>query len=112
MTKQTLVILSVIADLLDLFVVGQIPGLSWIVDIPLILMHVSFAGSKGWLTMLEIIPLAGTFPVFTIAGMLYGHQPQQADRPLEMSVVEVPPRETPEDDETLLIPCLEETSEP
>ena len=72
MTKPQLIGASIVADLLDLFVVGQVPGVSWFIDIPVILMHVAFAGGAGWATVVELIPFVGTFPVFTIAGMIHG----------------------------------------
>lgn len=67
MTKQQLIIASIIADVLDVFVVGQIPGLSWFIDIPVICLHIAFAGPKGFFTILELIPVVGTLPLFTVA---------------------------------------------
>ena len=43
-SRKTLLIASLIADLLDLLLVGQVPGLSYFIDGPLIAMHVAFAG--------------------------------------------------------------------
>ena|GEM_PF-5800494 len=71
MTKKQLLIASGIADSLDLIAVGQIPGLSWFVDIPVLLIHVAFAGPKGWITVLELVPLVGTIPIFTLAALQY-----------------------------------------
>ena len=65
-TPQTLLAASLLADVLDLFVVGQIPGLSWFIDIPIIAMHVAYSGPAGLTTLLELIPGIGTLPVFTM----------------------------------------------
>ncbi len=71
MTKQQLIVASIIADVLDLIVVGQIPGLSWFIDVPLIVMHVAYAGAGGLWTVLELVPIAGTLPMFTIAAFAH-----------------------------------------
>lgn len=67
MNKQQLIVASIIADVLDVFVVGQIPVLSWFIDIPIIIMHVNFAGAKGFMTLIELVPVVGTLPLFTFA---------------------------------------------
>lgn len=67
MTRQQLIVASVIADVLDVFVIGQVPGLSWFIDIPIICMHVAFAGPKGFMTLIELVPVVGTLPLFTFA---------------------------------------------
>lgn len=69
MTKQQLIIVSVVADVLDVLVIGQVPGLSWFIDIPIILAHLSYAGPRGWTTLMELVPFVGTLPLFTIAAM-------------------------------------------
>jgi hypothetical protein len=71
MKKSTLVTLSLIGDLLDIAVIGQIPGLSWFIDIPIIICHVAYAGPGGFMTMLELIPVVGTLPLFTIAALAH-----------------------------------------
>lgn len=68
--RTTLIICSLIADALDFFVAGQIPILSWIIDIPVIIMHVVFAGAKGFLMIFELIPIVGTIPLFTAMSFL------------------------------------------
>lgn len=71
MTKGDLVKLSLLADVLDLVVVGQIPVLSWVIDIPIIALHVAYAGVAGLTTLLELIPFVGIVPFFTIAAFMY-----------------------------------------
>jgi hypothetical protein len=71
MKKSTLVTISLIGDLLDIAVVGQIPGLSWFIDIPIIICHVAYAGPSGFSTMLELIPVVGTLPLFTVAALVH-----------------------------------------
>jgi hypothetical protein len=66
MSRKTLLI----ADLLDLVVVGQIPGLSYFIDGPLIAMHVAFAGPAGLATALELVPVVGTILIVTLAALL------------------------------------------
>ncbi len=69
MKKSTLVILSLIGDVLDVLVIGQIPGLSWFIDIPIILCHVAYAGPSGFATLIELVPVVGTLPLFTVAAL-------------------------------------------
>ena len=71
MDRKTLIIFSIIADVLDLLVIGQIPVLSWVIDIPLIIMHVSFAGMAGFWTVVELVPVAGLLPLFTVAAFAH-----------------------------------------
>lgn len=70
MNRTALVIFSLIADVLDFFVAGQVPLLSWIIDIPVIIMHVAFAGWKGIFTVFELIAVVGTIPLFTASALL------------------------------------------
>lgn len=65
MDRSTLIIFSLIADVLDFFVIGQAPVVSWIIDIPVIIMHLAFGGLKGLATMFELVPIVGTIPLFT-----------------------------------------------
>jgi hypothetical protein len=73
-TKKHLLIASLIADALDFAVIGQMPGLSWFIDIPLIAMHVAYAGPAGFSTLLELVPVVGTLPLFTIAALSHGEK--------------------------------------
>jgi hypothetical protein len=66
-TRQNLIVASLIADALDIAVVGQWPGLSWLIDLPLIALHVWYAGPAGLPTLLELVPVVGTLPLFTVA---------------------------------------------
>jgi hypothetical protein len=68
--RKTLIGWSIAADVLDVIAVGQIPGLSWFIDIPILLLHVAFAGPKGFFTLLEMIPVVGTIPLFTISAFV------------------------------------------
>ena len=65
MDSRSLLVLSVIADILDLLVIGNIPGLSWFIDIPLILLHFAAGGPAALVALLEAIPLVGLVPIFT-----------------------------------------------
>lgn len=78
MTRNQLITASIVADVLDIFVIGQIPGVSWFIDIPVIVMHVAFAGPGGLSTLLELIPGVGTIPIFTIAAFSHGEKPDHA----------------------------------
>jgi hypothetical protein len=73
-SRKTLLIVSLIADALDIMVVGQIPGLSWIIDLPVIAMHVAFAGPAGFSTLLELVPVVGTIPLFTLAALTHKYK--------------------------------------
>ena len=72
MTKKQLVTASLIADALDMVLVGMIPGLSWLIDLPVVAMHVAYAGPVGLLTLFELVPVVGAIPIFTIAAMSHG----------------------------------------
>ena len=74
MTRQELIMASLVADILDILVIGQIPGLSWFIDIPIICMHVSFAGAAGLGTLIELVPVVGTLPLFTIAACCHSKE--------------------------------------
>ena len=68
--QKQLFYMCLLADILDLLIVGQWPGLSWVIDIPAIVMYVSYAGTAGLTKLLlELIPVIGTFPIFTLAAM-------------------------------------------
>jgi hypothetical protein len=70
-TRTSLVVSSLMADGLDLIGVGQIPVLSWVIDVPILLMHLRYAGVHGFFTIAELIPGVGTLPIFTIAALGY-----------------------------------------
>jgi bacteriorhodopsin len=63
--------LSLVADALGILVIGQIPVLSWVIDIPVIIMHLAYAGPVGLGTLLELVPVVGILPVFTLAAAGY-----------------------------------------
>ena len=71
MSMKSLIAISLIADGLDLLLVGQIPGLSLIIDGPLLALHFKYGGVKALPTLLELIPGVGTLPVFTMAALQY-----------------------------------------
>lgn len=71
MSRTRLVAISLVADALDTIVLGQLPGLSWFIDIPTILVHLVFAGPIALLTLGELAPVVGTLPLFTAAALLY-----------------------------------------
>jgi hypothetical protein len=70
-TRKQLIIASMIADALDLLMIGQIPVVGWFIQVPVLAMHVAYAGNVGWAMLLELVPVAGTLPMFTIAAMSY-----------------------------------------
>ena len=71
MKKSTLIWLSLAADILDIMVVGQVPVVSWFIDIPVISCQVLYAGPAGFLTMVELVPVVGTIPLFTAAALMH-----------------------------------------
>lgn len=66
-----LLAISIASDLLDLFVLGQAPGIGWVLDAPMFFFHFVFAGPIALLTVPEIIPGIGTIPAFTLATLGY-----------------------------------------
>jgi hypothetical protein len=71
MTKSQLIKWSGVRDFLDIIVIGQIPGLNWLLDLPLFIMHLNYAGPRAFFTLLEAIPGVGLIPIWTIAAMSY-----------------------------------------
>jgi hypothetical protein len=71
MTKRQLIFWSLLRDVLDVVGIGQIPGLNWVLNVPLIIMHFHFAGMRAWLTLFENIPVVETLPFFTVAALSY-----------------------------------------
>jgi hypothetical protein len=71
-SRKNLIIASLVADALDIALVGQIPGLSYFIDLPVIAMHVIYAGPGGLATLLELVPVVGTLPIFTLASLRHG----------------------------------------
>lgn len=71
MNKTTLLFVSIFTDTLDIFVVGQIPGLGQIIDLPAALMHFVFAGPAALVTLLDMVPVVGIIPIFTLMALSY-----------------------------------------
>jgi hypothetical protein len=71
MTKAQLIKWSAARDALNFVGIGQLPGLCWLLDLPLIIMHFNYAGPSAIFTLLETIPIIGFFPFFTVAAMMY-----------------------------------------
>jgi hypothetical protein len=71
MTKSQLIKWSGIRDFLDIIVIGQIPGINWLLDLPVLIMHLNYAGPVALFTLLEAIPGLGFLPIWTIAAMSY-----------------------------------------
>lgn len=71
MTKKTLMIISMIADSVDI-VTGWVPG-PWtpFVDIPVTVIHFLYAGPKAFFVLGEYLPGLGVLPLYTIAASLY-----------------------------------------
>ena len=68
MNRGQLIMWSVIADVLDIVVIGQTP-IGWVIDLPLIVMHFVAYGPAAILNLLELIPGIGFIPVFTIMAL-------------------------------------------
>lgn len=83
MTKTQLIAISAIRDLLDFVVIGQIPGLNWILNAPVIWLHYRFAGPRALITLFENVPGIETLPCFTVAAISYpdphGANPKRID---------------------------------
>jgi hypothetical protein len=66
--RQLVIASSVIADLLDLTVVGHF---LYFIDIAVIILHLVYAGPKALAGVLDMIPAVGMLPVFTILAVRY-----------------------------------------
>ena len=84
-TKKQLIFWSIFRDALNWMLVGQIPGLCQVLDIPLLVMHYKYAGAKASFTLLELIPTAGFIPIFSIAAFCYSDAEYPAPPPTPMS---------------------------
>lgn len=71
MNSKLLLGASVTADLLDCFLIGQIPGLGHILDLPVFILHFMAGGPKALLTLAEAIPAVGFLPVFSYFAWRY-----------------------------------------
>jgi hypothetical protein len=71
MTKSQLIKWSFGRDVLDWLGIGQVPPLSWILDVPILWKHFEYAGPAACIAALELIPVVGALPIFTVAAMLY-----------------------------------------
>jgi hypothetical protein len=82
MTKKQLIKWSAGRDALNFIGIGQIPGLCWLLDLPLIIMHFNYAGPAAIFTLFETIPIIGFFPFFTVAAMMYPNHDAPIDKPV------------------------------
>jgi hypothetical protein len=84
MTKSQLITVSGVRDFLDFILIGQIPGLNWLLDLPVLIMHLKYAGPVALFTLLEAFPIVGFFPIWTIAAMSYKNhdKPAQPEAPV------------------------------
>lgn len=71
MTKKTLIAVSAARDALDFVMIGQLPGLNWLLNIPVIYLHYRYAGPLALLTLFENVPGIETLPGFTVAAISY-----------------------------------------
>lgn len=76
MTKKTLIAISAARDLLDVALIGQVPGLNWALNVPVLYLHYRYAGLPALLTLLENVPGVATLPFFTAAAMSYPDRDQ------------------------------------
>lgn len=75
MTKKTLLVISGIADSIDI-ATGWIPGpWSVFVDVPVTIAHFLYAGPKAFVVLLEYVPVVGVAPIYTLAAMSYPDSP-------------------------------------
>ncbi len=71
MSKTTLVIISALRDVLDLLIVGQIPVLNIIVNVPVMIAHYWYAGPVSLLSLIENVTGVETLPCFTALALAY-----------------------------------------
>jgi hypothetical protein len=65
LNSNTLLTFSIIADVLDIAIIGQTPGIGHILDLPVFIMHFMAGGPKAAFTLLEAIPGIGFLPIFS-----------------------------------------------
>ena len=72
-SRKTLLIASVVADVVDLLTVSFGGGTQWFpfIEIPVVILHFMYAGPKAALAMFDLIPGLGLLPLYTIAALLY-----------------------------------------
>lgn len=71
MDRKTLIFVSILTDTLDILVIGQIPGVGTIVDLPAAIMHFIFAGPAALVTLFDMVPAIGILPIFTVMAFAY-----------------------------------------
>lgn len=84
---KTLLIASVVGDILDLFTLS-LP----VFDLPITVLHFMYAGPLAIATLTEYIPVIGGLPLYTVAAFLYlvkermsRPAPPQAPPPIHIS---------------------------
>ena len=91
MTKSTLIKLSLIGDAL-----GLVPVLGTIISIPLLIVHYSYAGPRALWCLIEMLPMVGFLPIFSIAAAMYPDNEQVvAASEAQMSYAELLQRALP-----------------
>lgn len=65
LNSKTLLIASIVADLLDIAIIGQTPGVGHLLDFPVFVMHFMAGGPRAAFTLLEAIPGIGFLPIFS-----------------------------------------------
>lgn len=68
---QFLFAASIVADILDFAVIGQVPGIGHLLDVPVFILHFLAGGPKALLTLLELIPFVGSLPIFSYLAWRY-----------------------------------------
>jgi hypothetical protein len=71
MTKNTLLAVSGIADTFDLAFGWIIGPWTIVVDLPVTIIHVWYAGPRALFTLAEYVPFVGVLPLYTLLAMSY-----------------------------------------
>lgn len=71
MNSKLLLGVSIAADLLDFAVIGQIPGLGHLLDLPVFILHFWAGGPKALFVLAELIPVVGVLPIFSFFAWKY-----------------------------------------
>lgn len=74
-SRKTLLVVSGIADALDFLGFGAFPFFwTFVIDIPITIIHFCYAGPRALVVLAEYIPFVGFVPIYTLAALFYDKQ--------------------------------------
>lgn len=71
-SRKALIAVSCVADALDFLGFGAFPFFwTFVIDVPVTVIHFLYAGPRAFVVLAEYIPFVGFVPIYTIAALCY-----------------------------------------